>query len=226
MPFAEIVLIFLKLACFDGRLHLALDHSVFAHSNGEKIMDKQQLLEALAQAPLFSDLSVRALEEVLLAASAQTLKKNQVFIQQGDQTGSVFLLIKGSAKITAVDVDGNETLLNLTETGQTIGELSAIDGEPRSASATMMTEGTALQWSRTTFDRLAEANPLILKKLLKTLSQVIRDSNERANEIQVMELKQRLIKTLRRLARIFGHSLASTDDKHSTSICLCNNALF
>lgn len=59
----------------------------------------------------------------------------EVLFNQGERSNFVVIIIDGYVKITAVSNGGAETLLAIRTAGDVVGELSAMDGLPRSATA-------------------------------------------------------------------------------------------
>ncbi|MFJ8112681.1 Crp/Fnr family transcriptional regulator [Streptomyces sp. NPDC096132] len=56
-----------------------------------------------------------------------------VLIREGSHETSVLLLLDGCVKVVGVAEDGGTTLLALRVRGEVVGEISALDGQPRSA---------------------------------------------------------------------------------------------
>src|SRR6218665_1310649 len=63
----------------------------------------------------------------------RTYPKNTVFITEGDQSDSVFVVISGKVKVFVADTEGHEMILDTHGPGEYVGEM-ALDGNPRSAS--------------------------------------------------------------------------------------------
>ena len=63
----------------------------------------------------------------------RTYPKNTVFITEGDQSDSVFVVISGKVKVFVADTEGHEMILDTHGPGEYVGEM-AMDGNPRSAS--------------------------------------------------------------------------------------------
>ncbi|MBC7268297.1 MAG: Crp/Fnr family transcriptional regulator [Streptomyces sp.] len=57
----------------------------------------------------------------------------QVLIQEGGRETTVLLIVDGCVKVVGVSEDGGTVLLALRVRGEVVGEVSALDGQPRSA---------------------------------------------------------------------------------------------
>src|SRR5207247_29089 len=70
---------------------------------------------------------------------------------------ALYMIRSGRVKVTTVDPQGNELVLNQCEPGEVIGELSLIDSSPRSATAIAMEPVQLLVLERQAFlDELGE----------------------------------------------------------------------
>jgi len=104
-------------------------------------------------------------------------KGTEIF-HEGQPEHSLGIIIKGEIDILKNDVKQKATSLARLRAGQTFGEMSLIDDEPRSANAMAVTEVTFLLISRDDFVRLSrEKAPLafvFLWKISRLLSQRLR----------------------------------------------------
>lgn len=102
------------------------------------------------------------------------LDPGTVLTRQGQTGGLAFLVVDGEA-----DVSVNDTGVGTLGPGDMAGELSLIDGRPRSAQVTARTPMRVLEINAEDFHRLIEASPSFTKNLLLSLSRRIRDMDER-----------------------------------------------
>jgi CRP-like cAMP-binding protein len=84
---------------------------------------------------LLGSLSASEQEIVLALGHARQYNGGEVLLNQGEQSHFVVIIIDGYVKITAVSGGGDESLLAIRTAGDVIGELAAMDGLPRSATA-------------------------------------------------------------------------------------------
>ena len=66
-----------------------------------------------------------------------------IFVER-DGCRQVYVLLEGLLKLTKATGDGRETLLEIRGRGDVIGELSAVDDEPRSATGTVVVDAKLL----------------------------------------------------------------------------------
>ena len=115
---------------------------------------------------------------LLSAARRLNLKVRDVLFHAGDPGEGCYLLRKGVVKASVIARDGQERLLAVLGPGSLIGELSLIDGQPRSATISALKACSLLYLPAATFFRLADADPLIYREALQILARRLRETNE------------------------------------------------
>ena len=81
-------------------------------------------------------------------------------------------------KASVVAKDGQERLLAVLGPGALIGELSLIDGQPRSATVSALKPSQLLHLPAGVFYRVADANPLVYREALTILARRLRETNQ------------------------------------------------
>jgi CRP-like cAMP-binding protein len=85
---------------------------------------------------------------------------------EGDRAGEALVLVSGEVKISVGSQDGREVILDVLEPGSLIGELSAIDGEPRSATVAALSPVEVLAVATGPFNEFLDRHPDVLRQLL------------------------------------------------------------
>jgi CRP/FNR family cyclic AMP-dependent transcriptional regulator len=130
-----------------------------------KTRDWEDVLRAL---PLFANLSARHLRQVARLAEFTEFAPGDFIVQVGEPGQAFFLILSGRAKVL-----GRRTNRNL-ETGDFFGEMSLIDGEPRSATVMATTEVHTMKLARTPFLRVLQQEPRIAMSILEALAARVR----------------------------------------------------
>lgn len=95
----------------------------------------------------------------------------------------MYILVKGCVELRK-KVEGGETVLKLVETpNEFFGEMSLIDGRPRSATAFASAKTTLIAVDDAIFDSMVLSNPKFALTIIKTLSARIRSSNVQISEL-------------------------------------------
>jgi CRP-like cAMP-binding protein len=108
-------------------------------------------IATLRTMPIFADLSERDLALLADDLRSKEYVKDETIFRQGDESREVYFVRKGKVRIYKISPSGNETSIAIFSTNDVIGELAAIDQEPRSASAKAMTSVSLLAMSQERF---------------------------------------------------------------------------
>ena len=124
---------------------------------------------ALARVPLFADLSKRHLRELARVSGVADYGEGETVVQQ-DAAGDVcFVILDGEARVVR-----NGRRLATIAAGSFFGEMSLLDGAPRTASVITEEPSRLLSLPRSAFVELLAANPAIATKVLATVARRLR----------------------------------------------------
>ena len=136
--------------------------------------------------------------------SVRRYDAGEFLMHQGGPSDSLYVLLEGRVRVTVVDADGHELLLDLLGPGDTVGELSVIDGRGRSASVSSIEPGSALRVPAPQFARFLEEHPRAALALLRVLAQRLRESDETRLSMAASRTDQRVARRLLELAAEHG----------------------
>ncbi|MEP0774953.1 MAG: cyclic nucleotide-binding domain-containing protein [Acidobacteriota bacterium] len=94
--------------------------------------------------------------------------------REGDAGDAMFIVQEGEVEIVR-EVDGRQIRLALLEEGDFFGEMALLEKLPRTASARAATDCLLLRIDESTFDQMIHANPEIPVRMLRKLSQRLRE---------------------------------------------------
>ena len=107
----------------------------------------------------------------------------QTILHEGGKDAQMLLVVSGTVDVAKDDGEGGTKVVASIGAGRTFGEMSLIDGQPRSASAVAATDVTFLLLSQESFESVTESFPelgvRIYAKLAKMLSQRLRKTTGR-----------------------------------------------
>ena len=127
---------------------------------------------------------------------------------EGDDSDWVAVLLAGRVKISYYSEAGGEVVLAVRDPGDLLGELSALDGTPRSATVTAMEEVEALALTATAFRTFLEGNPRLALELVRSLVERLRDADVKRVEFGTYDSVGRVARRLMELADRFGRLTA------------------
>jgi CRP/FNR family cyclic AMP-dependent transcriptional regulator len=132
------------------------------------------------------------------------LRRGQSVVTEGEADGAVYLVTSGKVKISRRTTSGGEGLLALLGPGQVFGELSLLDGAPRSASARAVTGATVQELTQERLHDLLRERPEIAHWMLQQLARRLRHTNDVVAELVFSDVPSRMAQILVNLAREFG----------------------
>src|SRR3984957_2924366 len=152
--------------------------------------------KALEKCALFSSLDEKARDEVAAYARSRNFSAGESICRLGDDGGSMMAVVVGTVRISLPTVRGKEIILADLQPGELFGEIALLDGKPRSANATALTNCELMVLERRDVMPFLERNPSACIKLMEILCSRIRRSDERMSDIAFYDLPVRLAKTL------------------------------
>lgn len=132
------------------------------------------MADSLKQLPIFAACSKRDLEEISRLATQLDLPAGRVLAAEGTP-GQEFVVIRAGT----VEVSRQGTRLAELGPGDYFGEISLLDGGPRTATVTALTPVTIEVVARPEFDSVLEKVPGLPQRLLQGLAARLRDKTDR-----------------------------------------------
>ena len=155
---------------------------------------------------LFGGLSEQGLDRLLAHTHVQKHAKGTTIFAKGDAGTSMMAVLSGSIKISSVTAEGKEVVLNLIGVGQVFGEIALLDGRPRTADATALSDCEVVVFERRDFLPLLRDDPDLALRIVVMLCARLRRTNEQVESVMFMPLEARLAKTLLRLSAEQGEN--------------------
>jgi CRP/FNR family cyclic AMP-dependent transcriptional regulator len=114
---------------------------------------------------------------LLAAGSTRGFARGRALLHQDQMPDAVILLRSGQVKVCRSTPAGHESVLAIRGPGELLGELAAIDGQPRSASVIALEEVEALVVSPHAFRSFLAGHPAAAMAMLGMLSRRLRDAD-------------------------------------------------
>lgn len=124
---------------------------------------------------MLEGVGLTARRELLAAAQRLKLAPGDVLISQGERAASMFLLVKGELSIHLDSADNDPVAV--IEAGETVGELSVLDGTTASAFVRAKTKARLLKISEEAFWTLINGSHAFSVNLLLKLAERLRANN-------------------------------------------------
>jgi CRP/FNR family cyclic AMP-dependent transcriptional regulator len=164
-------------------------------------------MAAVAPANLFSVFPESLAVKLFANAKTVKLAADEVLFIAGDPGDGCYRVEQGLLKVSMIAPSGAERILAIVGSGGIVGELSTIDGLPRSASVAAVRDSELTFVSRATFQTFAETNPQVYIHLVALLAARLRDTDAVVAAGSFLPLKGRVARALLDLAEAFGQDV-------------------
>lgn len=138
------------------------------------------------------------------ASIMREVKKGERLYLQGSADKNIYLLKKGTVKITKLTPHGKEIILDIFKGGSIFGEMSAIDPRERDESAEVLEDGLICTINRSQFQEMMQVVPGLSIKVTKMIRFRLWKIENRLLDLVYSSVEQRLAKTLINLLDDFG----------------------
>jgi len=145
-------------------------------------------------------LTTEDLHEVLSSCKRRIFEKNEQIVRQMDTDNNIYFIESGGLGVALFSDSGREVFYSELEAGDNFGELSAIDGGPRSASVTALCKSTLTVMPFATFQDVMHKSTSANIILLKQQAAIIRRLSERVYEFSTLNVDDRIRAELLRMA--------------------------
>lgn len=157
---------------------------------------------ALARLPFLAGVPPGALERFTAHARWIEAEPGETVVDFDDATTDVFFVLQGSVRVLVQTADGERTqILGDCAAGDMVGEMSAIDDEPRSARVDALVRTRLCVVPASAFLDLALTSRSVGLQLMRLLTSRIRGQNRRLLEHAALPIRLRLAAELLRLGR-------------------------
>lgn len=156
--------------------------------------------KALHKIKLFAGLSPEDLGKIEEVCRYKRFSANEQIFDRHSKARDVFFVIMGKVRVVNYSLAGREITLDDVSEGEYFGELSALDGEPRSASIMALSDCLIVALSPSHFVKALERHPKVALRALRRLSYIVRKSTERIMDLSTLGANNRVHADLLRLA--------------------------
>jgi CRP-like cAMP-binding protein len=170
---------------------------------------------------LLNDLSPEVLEKVTGFLQFREAEKGDNILQKGSPGDHLVFLLSGRLQVLDVSEDGREIGLTFLNVGDYFGELSVLDGLPRSANVVASENSTYALLPRTHALNLIYNQPLVAERVLKKMAADVRKASNYRAILSIPNAFQRVYAVLHYLARTSPSGLVTIEHmptQHEISI--------
>jgi CRP/FNR family transcriptional regulator, cyclic AMP receptor protein len=156
-------------------------------------------LALLRNHPLFRELPAPVIEHLGSYMKTRKVARGTTIFSKGDAGSGLMGVLSGTVKISVASADGRDVVLNIIHEGEVFGEIALLDGHPRTADATAMSDCELIVIERRDFVPFLRSQPDVTLKFLEILCARLRWTSEQVQDVTFLDLPTRLAKALLRL---------------------------
>ena len=157
-----------------------------------------------ARANLFSVFPEQLAARLFGHAKPIKLSADEMLFLAGDPGDGCYHVEQGLLKVSIIGPSGAERILAILGPGAIVGELSTIDGLPRSASVAAVRDSELSFISRAAFETFARDHPEVYQHMVTLLAGRLRDTDQVLAAGSFLPLKGRVARALLDLSDAFG----------------------
>ena len=163
-------------------------------------LSRETRREVLRCTVLFAGVPAPELDQVAAYSAERRFSLGETLVRRGEPGTSMMILVQGRLRVGATSAEGREITLGLLGPGSVLGDMSVLDGKPRSADVIAISSGLALVLERSVVLPFLRARPELLFRLLLILCDRLRRADAALEDLALASLAVRLARTLLLLA--------------------------
>ncbi len=154
----------------------------------------------LAGVDLLSELSPESLDELEKRVRFRRYKTKELIFDLESAGTEVYFIVEGKVQVVNYSPSGREVSFAQVPAGGYIGELSAIDGRPRSATIVAVEDTTLASITADAFRALLLDYPHVALEVLQRLSAMVRAADERIMDLTTLSAINRVHSEILRMS--------------------------
>ncbi len=144
-------------------------------------------LKMLREQQFFADLTDDELGVIATITSRKDFKLGDRIFSESEDGQSIYIIKRGEVKACKIAPDGELFTLTIMKDGDIFGEMSFLDGRPRSATIIAISDLETYVIERSDFETIVDENPRIIYKIMRnivfTIHSIVRGMNARYIEM-------------------------------------------
>ena len=146
-------------------------------------------------------------QSLFAKARPVSLAASETLFVAGEEGDGCYRVDEGLLKASVAAATGEERILAILGPGAVVGELSVIDGGPRSASVTALRDSKLSFVGRTAFEAFGRSTPELYRHVATLLAERLRDTDDALLATNFLSVKGRVARALLSLAEAFGRDI-------------------
>ncbi|MFC1859415.1 Crp/Fnr family transcriptional regulator [Thermodesulfobacteriota bacterium] len=160
--------------------------------------------QLLSNIPLFRGLSPEVLADLAERLRMLKARKGDVLFRKESEGTTLYIIQEGAIKIVLPSKLGEEMIVTIFSEGDFFGEMSLLDGMPRSADAVAVEASILLLLNRNDFIAFLRQHDSAMSMILASLSTRLRKTDDLLEDTSFLNIPARFAKKLLELGDTFG----------------------
>jgi signal transduction histidine kinase len=139
-------------------------------------------IDELRSVPLFQNLSEEQLGWLRDHAMDVYLKVGEILFSEGDSPHGLYISLSGEIQITKHAAEGEEVVLAVRGSGNFVGEISLLTGEPHNASIVALADSHFVRFDAEAFSEMLRMYPSVTNAILQAVAERLRNT-----EVQIRQ---------------------------------------
>lgn len=152
----------------------------------ETIVTRERLITFLLETPMFEKLEPSELMEIIHIVKIEQYKAGDIVFREGDPGDAWFVLYRGAVEVLKHGATGEKKIVDLGPQA-CFGEISILDGSPRSATVRVTEDSVVFRVPRDVFNELTDERHLVAYKLLHQMA-ILLAERQRSTTMRLSEL--------------------------------------
>ena len=152
----------------------------------ETKVTRERLITFLLETPMFEKLVPSEIMEIIHIVEVEQYQAGDVVFREGDKGEAWFVLYRGAVEVIKQGATGEKKIAELGPQA-CFGEISILDGSPRSATIRVTEDAVAFRVPREAFGELIDDDHLVAYKLLHQKAILLAD-RQRTTTLRLSEL--------------------------------------
>jgi len=161
---------------------------------------KNSLKDFIKRISIFKNLPDRYLQLITDGFSIVNFKKGETIFCQSEESTDLYIIFNGKIRASLLNQEGEEFVLDVFKEGDFFGEMSLLDGRPRSATAIASEDSSLGLLRRNKFLETIKNEPMIAIEMLNALVHRLRKTDDIIGTLAFLDVSERLLKLFQEMA--------------------------
>jgi CRP/FNR family cyclic AMP-dependent transcriptional regulator len=173
---------------------------VFFDDNNNPFSFPGKYIAMLENVRLFAAVPAHYLAQLEKQSVLRKYQKNTVLVTEGDESSHLYIIRKGTVSAYLNNDEGRQVNLNYMQDGDYFGELSLLDGQPRSASVITLSDCEVLMLPKASVHELMREYPDFALLMITELTRRVRELTDSVKDLALLDVYGRVSSALEKLS--------------------------